>query len=290
MRILLFGGSGQLGLEIKKRALDLDFELVSPVLSEVDISEAQQVHYLARKLKPDLIINSAAYTAVDKAESDKDAAFRINRDGARNAALAAREVGCRLLYVSTDYVFNGTATAPISEEAATSPINVYGESKLAGERETLNILGDQAVVVRTSSLHGAKGVNFVQTMLDLFVKMPAVKVVQDQIMSPTWAGWLADTLLDLGRVPCSGVYHACCAGAVSWYDFAREIQNVLGDQLSGIGSVVIEPIAAADFARPAKRPQYSVMDCAKLASLLGRKPIPWQEGLRGHLRDLGYEV
>jgi len=284
VKILLLGGSGQLGFEIQKRAHDLNFDLISPVLSELDIGDVDQLLFLARRIKPTLILNCAAYTNVDGAEAHREEAFRVNSTGARNSAIAAKETGCRLIHISTDYVFDGTATSPIAETALAAPINVYGESKLGGEQAVLEVLGPKGLVVRTSSLHGQKGVNFVHTMIELFKTRDVVKVVSDQTMSPTWAGWLAEVLLDLGRIEYGGVVHACGQGAVSWLGFAQEILTQVKPKINT--RVKLEPISAQEFARPARRPAYSVLDCASLTKVLGRKPITWQVGLKGHLAEL----
>ncbi|MBX7145261.1 MAG: dTDP-4-dehydrorhamnose reductase [Oligoflexia bacterium] len=289
MKILLFGASGQLGHEINSRALDLEFEMICPVQSELDISEEAQVLFLAERSKPDLIINAAAYTAVDQAESERDLAFAVNRDGAAAVARAAKRIGSRMIHISTDYVFSGEGNSPLREDSPTAPLNVYGLSKLEGEQAVLSILGQNALIVRTSSLHGRHGVNFVHTMIKLFKERESVSVVRDQVMSPCWAGWLAEVVLDLGRIAASGVVHASCAGAVSWYDFAQAILESVQGKDAQARRCRLEPIGADQFARPARRPRYSVLDCSRLAQLLGRKPISWQEGLRAHLAELGYE-
>lgn len=287
MKIVVFGGAGQLGHEIRSRAEDLNFEVAAPVTSEVNISEAEQVRYLMRQLKPSIVINCAAYTAVDKAEEERDAAMQINCAGAANVAEAAREIGARMIQLSTDYVFDGDFETPIGEDAPTHPISVYGETKLAGEQRVMEILGSQGLIVRTSSLHGRHGMNFVHTMLDLFAKRECVKVVADQYMSPTYAGWLAEVVLDLGRIECSGPVHAACAGAISWYEFAVEIEKLSRGKTARAPGFRLERTTAAEFARPAKRPRYSVFDCSRLTKLLGRPPIPWQDGLRQHLSEIG---
>ncbi len=286
MKILLFGGSGQLGYEIQQRAYDLNFELVSPVISEVDISDLDQVVYLSRKFRPEVIVNAAAYTAVDKAEEDRVPAFAVNRDGAAHTAEAAKVVGARLVHISTDYVFSGTGETPLTEESPVGPLNVYGASKLAGEEEVTRILGDRALILRTSSLHGQRGENFVHTMLKLLTERQVVRVVQDQIMSPTWAGWLAESILDLAKLGTGGLFHASCAGAVSWYDFAAEIVALTEPRLPDGSVCRLEPTTLADFPRPAIRPRFSVLDCSKLTKVLGRRPLSWREGLRAHLRDI----
>jgi dTDP-4-dehydrorhamnose reductase len=287
MKILLFGGSGQLGYELQQRARDLNFSLISPVTSEVDVSNLEQVLFLTNTVKPDLIINAAAYTAVDKAEEQKEDAFRINCDGARNVAKAANKNKARVIYISTDYVFDGKGSEPLTELMPTNPLSVYGASKLAGEVAVLDEYSEGAVIMRTSSLHGQKGINFVHTMLDLFKKRDKLTVVADQTMSPTWAGWLAEVILDMGRLKATGIYHASCSGAVSWFDFAAEILKLASHKIERPERISIEPITAAQFGRPAPRPQYSVFNTDKLASVIGRPAISWQQGLKNHLTDIG---
>ena len=284
MKILLFGGAGQLGYEIERRAHDLNFSLVSPVASEVDITVAKEVSAIAEKVKPTLIINAAAYTAVDKAETDSEPAYSINRDGARNVAMAARHEGARIFHISTDYVFDGNAGHALSETAATNPLSVYGASKLAGEKEVLEVAGANALVIRTSSLYGKRGVNFAETMLRLFSERPEVKVVNDQFMSPTWAGWLAEVLLDLSRIPCDGIVHASCSGVCSWYDFAKRILELSAPRENKVSLLTT---TAKEFARPAPRPAYSVLNCDRLAALLERPLMTWEEGLKSYLADVG---
>jgi dTDP-4-dehydrorhamnose reductase len=291
MKILLFGGSGQLGYEITKRAIDLNFEIVSPVQSEVDITDGAQVRHLAVGVKPSIIINCAAYTAVDQAEQERDRCFAINRDGARNVAEAATKCGVRLIHLSTDYVFGRVELPleechPLTEEEPVAPVNVYGESKRAGEEAVLAAC-ERALVVRTSSLYGLRGPNFVATMLRLFAEKGTVKVVDDQFMSPTWAGWLAEVLLDLCRIDCKGVLHACNDGVTTWRRFAAEILAISRAHIPHGERAEVIPIPSVQFPRPARRPSYSVLDCSHLARLIGRKPIPWREGLRYYLEECG---
>lgn len=294
MEILLFGGSGQLGSDIISRCSDLRFKIVSPVISEVDIIDRDQVLYLAHKLKPQLIINSAAYTNVDGAEENSKEAFAINRDGATNIAEAANEIGAKLIHISTDYVFNGSKHSPYSEDEETCPLGAYGQSKFEGEQAVLNSCPKSSLVVRTAWLHGRRGPNFVQTMLRLFKERESIRVVNDQIGSPTWSGWLAEALLDLGRLMCtpsnsvSGVLHATCAGSVSWYDFTVEILNMIKKSEKDLAIKSIEPVSTEQFGAKAPRPPYSVLDCSKLQGIIGRAPITWRVGLKGHLNELGY--
>jgi dTDP-4-dehydrorhamnose reductase len=287
VKILLFGGAGQLGHEIRKRADDLDFETVSPVLKEVDITEEDQVMKLIGATKADVVINCAAYTAVDKAEEEPEIVFKINRDGARNIALACAKHPTRFIHVSTDYVFDGLLGRPLKEEDATNPISVYGRSKWEGEEAVRDILGDSALIVRTQALYGKMGVNFVQTMLKLIGEREVVKVVDDQWVSPTWAGWLAEALLDLARVKAGGTLHGSCSGTVSWYEFACEIRQLSEKQFEGRRQAVLERTTADAFARPAKRPTFSAFDTSKICSVLGRPPMKWQDALKAFLTEIG---
>jgi len=286
MKILLFGGSGQLGRELKKRFASLRFEVVSPVASEVSIEDKEQVEFLVEKIKPDIAVNCAAYTRVDDAESHRERAFKVNAEGPAHLAQSLAKIKARLIHISTDYVFDGTLGRALKESDPTYPLNVYGESKLAGEKAVLETLPDSALVVRTSSLHGQFGQNFVHTMLSLFESRDEVLVVEDQLMSPTWAGWLAEVLIDLCRVNSTGVLHASGGGMVSWYDFAREIYQISGGAET-YTNLRVRPTSESEFKRPAKRPKNSALDSSNLEKVIGRSVISWQEGLRFHLNDIG---
>ena len=287
MKILLFGGSGQLGYELSSRAADLSFELISPVTKEVDITNRPQVSSLLNTVRPDVVINSAAYTAVDKAEEEADRAFLINAEGVRNIAEVCAELTTRLIHVSTDYVFDGLCGRPLVEDDVVNPLSVYGRSKLQGEEYLRSILGDAGVIVRTQALYGRHGVNFVKTMLKLFAEREEVKVVDDQWVSPTWAGWLAEVILDLVRLPVGGTFHASCSGVVSWYEFAKEINRLVEQHFEGKPLARVEPTSAAQLNRPARRPTFSAFDTAKLAGVLRRPIMPWQEALREYLVESG---
>jgi dTDP-4-dehydrorhamnose reductase len=287
MKILLFGGSGQLGYELKTRAADLHFELVSPVTQEVDITDAQQVQTLFTALTPTVVINSAAYTAVDKAEEEPQRAFAINADAVRTIAGECKRTGARLIHVSTDYVFDGSLGRPLREDDPVNPVSVYGRSKLAGEQNAQDVLGDDVTIVRTQALFGQRGVNFVQTMLKLFSEREVLKIVDDQWVSPTWAGWLAEVILDLVRMPPVGVVHASCDGTVTWCEFAREIQRLAAPSYKGAPLARIEATTARELNRPAQRPVFSAFDTTKLAMLLKRSPLPWRTGLVRYLSEIG---
>lgn len=290
MKILLFGGSGQVGHEFRSRASQLRFEVSAPVTSEVNICDEQQVLFLAEKLAPDVILNCAAYTAVDRAESEKEKAFEVNAKGAEIVAKAARQEQSRLIHLSTDYVYDGTATEPISEDFPVNPINVYGASKLAGENAIATVLGENgALILRTASVHGKAGNNIVHTILNLLETRDELQFVEDQVMSPTWAGWLAEVLLDLVRIECQGIMHAACGGQASWFAFAQEVLRLAVPHIESGDKKKILPVASSAFERPAKRPQYTVLNTATLSTVLGREPIAWQEGLKNHMQELGYE-
>ena len=295
MKLLVFGGGGQLGYELLKRASDLRFEVLAPVLSELDISDPQAVLKFVKAIKPAAIINAAAYTAVDKAETERELAFAVNSTGAENVALAAKAVGSRLLHVSTDYVFSGDGATALSEQSLVDARGVYGSSKLEGEQRIRAAYPENSVIVRTSSLHGQRGENFLHTMLKLFAERDIVKVVDDQRMSPTWAGWLAEALLDLSRTdsfgaqviagPGAGILHGSSVGNVSWFEFAQAIYEDASHELPW--KAQLERTTMAELARPAPRPKFSVFDVTKITRALGRKPIGWREGLRAHLADIG---
>jgi len=291
MKIILFGGDGQLGREIQQRAEAFGAEIAAPPESDLDICSQEGIDNFIGNSGADCIINAAAFTAVDKAEHEQEKAYLVNRDGPRIIAEAAERSGVRLLHLSTDYVFDGMGSTPLGEEAPVNPLNVYGQSKLAGEQEILRAHGEGSLIVRTSSLHGQYGVNFVHTMLSFFREKESLKVVNDQFMSPTWAGWLAEVLLVLSAKPDEkGVIHASCAGSLSWYEYACAIKALVSGQLEGPLDTVIEPVPSSEFPRPALRPRYSVFDCSRLTSVLGRPPIPWLNGLKNHLVDIGYQV
>lgn len=287
MKILLFGGAGQLGYELRKRAADLEFEVVSPVTAEVDITERDQVSKVLGSARPDVVINCAAYTAVDRAEEEVEKAFLINRDGAFNIAEACAKHQARLIHVSTDYVFDGSLGRPLKEDDAKNPLSVYGRSKWEGEEKIRGVLGEEALIVRTQALFGQKGVNFVQAMLKLFAEREVVKIVDDQWVSPTWAGWLAEVLLDCTRLQVGGALHASCEGTVSWFDFACEIRSRASGHFEGKRVAAIERTTAESLGRPARRPTFSAFDTTRLTTLLGRSPMRWKDALEAYLQEIG---
>jgi len=260
MNVLVVGGRGQLGRSLAARgAVPVDVD-------ELDITKPFELPAC------DLVINAAAYTAVDKAESERDRAFAINRDGAANLARACTARGIPMIHVSTDYVFDGTATRPYREDDPTAPQSVYGESKLAGERAVLDA---GHTVVRTSWLFAEGGPSFVHTMLRLGRERPVLRVVADQHGCPTYAGDLADALLALKA---SGLYHYCNDGATTWHAFATEIMAAAHLPTR------VDAITTAEYPTPARRPAYSVLDTSKIRAL-GIRPPSWRIGLARVVED-----
>lgn len=287
MTILLFGGSGQLGTEVQVRAGLRQEEVVAPHDSLLDITAPNEVLRWVAQVRPTVIINCAAYTNVDKAEEERELAFAVNAQAAEYIARAAAQYKARLVHVSTDYVFPGTEGRPLTETDSVGPINVYGESKLAGELAVQEAAGSRSVIVRTSSLHGRAGRNFVHTMIKLLTSREELSIVADQVMAPTWAGWLAETLLELANRSEVGVVHAAGGGSISWFEFTEAIKAELAAAWPKLSLAELQAVTTDEFPRPAKRPAHSVLDCGKLEGWLGAAVLPWREGLRAHLNGAG---
>lgn len=286
MRALLVGAAGQLGMALSQR-VPSGVELVAAGRHELDITDADSINRAMQRLRPTLVINAAAYTHVDQAESDREAAFRANADGPRFLAEAVATLGARLLHVSTDFVFSGDRPEPYDVDAETAPVNIYGESKLAGERAVIGTLGSGAVVVRTSWLYASNGRNFVRTMLELMRTRESIGVVVDQVGTPTWAGSLAEAMWDMARAPAiDGIQHWTDGGVASWYDFAVAIQEeaLVRGLLSR--AIPIRAIRESEYPTAARRPHYSVLDKRRTAALLGYAPVHWRQGLRSMLDEL----
>lgn len=273
MIVLLTGSSGQLGRCLLDR-MPSAWQVVAPSRHDLDISNAPAVHSVVQALRPALIINAAAYTGVDQAEDDVQAAYDINAHGAQNLAQAAARVGAGMLHVSTDYVFDGSADRPYTETDATAPLNVYGHSKLEGETAVLQAL-PQAIIVRSAWLFSEYGQNFVRTMLRLAGNgVGQLRVVDDQLGFPTYGGDLADVLIALAsHMPNvdPGVYHYCGAGdesrPVSWCEFAHAVFNCAGQASPSLQLPVLLPVSSTDYPTAATRPVYSALSCEKLAKI-----------------------
>ncbi|MGG4034643.1 dTDP-4-dehydrorhamnose reductase [Paenibacillus cisolokensis] len=278
LKVLITGASGQLGQELVRLPGEEGLELVGYSRDRLDITSLDDCRRVMDMQRPDAVIHCAAYTAVDKAEAEPDVAFRVNAAGTRNMAVASEEIGAKFVYISTDYVFDGKSRIPYNEYDQTNPQTVYGKSKLAGEQLT-QTLHSRYFIVRTSWVFGKYGNNFVKTMLNLAKERKSLKVVRDQIGSPTYTFDLARFLLELVKTDYFGIYHVSNAGSCSWYEFANAIFED-----SGI-DVVLEPCTTADFPRPAPRPAYSVMDQCGIRSN-GLNPLRnWREALRHYLQD-----
>lgn len=280
MKAILLGAGGQLGQELQ-RALAA-WELHPFSHRELDISDSGQVRRVMRDLAPRVAINCAAYTRVDDCEEHVQRAFRVNAWAVRDLARLCREEGCQLVHISTDYVFGGEKGQPYTEQDLPRPLNVYGVSKLAGEHFALG-LAPRALVVRSSGLYGpgGEGGNFVEVMLRRARAGEPLRVVEDQVLSPTYTRELARALRQLIRAGAAGLYHVANRGACSWYRFAREIFSQAGLEVD------LQPISSAAYGAAARRPAYSALDSGKAWQLLGGPLSPWQEALARYLQERG---
>jgi dTDP-4-dehydrorhamnose reductase len=282
--ILLVGADGQLGREIVRRAAVASMACHAFDVAELDITRRDAVMRTIAHLEPTVVINAAAYTAVDKAETDAEAAFAVNRDGAAHLAEACAAGDIPLIHISTDYVFDGAKQTPYLESDPTGPLGVYGKSKLAGEAAVRQTC-PRHVILRTSWLYGVYGTNFVKTMLRLGLEREKLRVVEDQHGSPTFAGDLADAILVLaGRLrSCDwpddgfGTFHCTGQGATTWCGFAREIFAAAAPTLGR--QPEIEAIATSDYRTAARRPLRSVLDCGLAARVHGIALRPWRPAL-----------
>ncbi|BAP78491.1 dTDP-4-dehydrorhamnose reductase [Pseudomonas sp. MT-1] len=284
MRILVCGAGGQVGHELINRASGYGLEALGMTRDNLDITDAGQVADLVSRLKPGLIINAAAYTHVDNAETHSERAYSVNRDGAERLAQAARQACIPLLHISTDYVFSGNAQAPYREEDEVAPTGVYGASKLAGEAAIQAVL-DEHLILRTSWVYGVHGHNFVKTMLRLGCQRDALSVVADQYGCPTQAGSIADALLELAQryaqngVLAWGLYHYSGRSPCTWFDFAVEVFR----QAEAKGMLAtrpkVSPISTAQYPTPARRPAWSVLDCSKFETTFGIETHDWHDDL-----------
>ncbi|MDD1504947.1 dTDP-4-dehydrorhamnose reductase [Lysinibacillus sp. CNPSo 3705] len=252
MKIMVTGANGQLGQELVKQLSNSQHDLYAFTKQELDISNIEQVTTICNNVQPDIIINAAAYTNVDGAETNRELAFQVNATGQRNLAVAAEKIGAKICYISTDYVFNGQADSPYNEYMNVEPLGVYGQSKYAGEFLT-QTLSTKYFIVRTAWVYGEFGPNFVKTMLKLAEEKTEIGVVHDQIGSPTYTVDLAEFLIELVQTEKYGIYHCTNNGTCSWYEFAKAIFNIANK------NVIVNPLTSEQFPRPAKRPAYSVL-------------------------------
>jgi len=270
--ILVVGNKGMLGQEL----MALYGEAARGVdVGEIDITDLVSVQRVLATLKPRVVINAAAYTDVDGCESNTELAMQVNGEGVAFLAMVSKEIGAKLVQVSTDYVFDGNKGAAYEEDDAPNPLSVYGESKLAGEMNAR--FNPDHLIVRTQWLYGHAGKNFVETMLKLAGERSELTVVDDQIGSPTWTRDLALAIEALIQKDCRGTYHAANSGFVSWNGFAKEIFGLAGLP------VAVAPMSTEQLGRPATRPLHSTLNCSKLAADTGFVPEPWQKALKRYL-------
>jgi dTDP-4-dehydrorhamnose reductase len=285
VKILVTGANGQLGKELRDLApLFPRFHITFLSREDMPIHHFELVRNYFKTLQPDYCINCAAYTAVDRAETEKELAYQVNGEAAGVLAAVCKENGTRLFHISTDYVFDGTATTPYTENFPPHPVNVYGASKLEGEKQAMQLNTD-VIIIRTSWVYSSYGKNFVKTMLRLMNEKNEVSVVNDQIGSPTYAADLAKVIIKIIS-DCSpgnnreqhtnwkpGIYNFSNDGIISWYDFALAIKEITG------GSCKINPLTTSEYPTPAKRPAYSVLDKTKIQKTFSIKLKNWRESL-----------
>lgn len=300
-KIIVTGSNGQLGRELQVLANDPQLQRVYPLSvltgttdtafdffftdrNTLSIGDPDRVSALFQEIKPDFCINCAAYTAVDKAESEKEKAFLINGTAPGYLAVACRETGARLIHISTDYVFDGSSSTPLKETDPTDPINIYGASKLEGEQKALATHPDGTAIIRTSWVYSEFGNNFVKTMIRLMKERPSINVVDDQIGSPTYAADLAAAILHIISAPrfVPGIYNYSNEGIISWYDFALAIRELIASPC------IVNPIASTAYPTPARRPHYSLLDKTHIRDVYGLTIAGWKTSLATcitHLRN-----
>lgn len=309
MKVLVTGRGGQLAWELEQTKPD-NIELISLSVEQLDITNQQQVNDTITKYNPDLVINAAAYTAVDKAESEQKIAYAVNDLGSEYIALACKEIQAKLIHVSTDFVFDGSKTTPYQTDDQVNPINVYGASKLAGDIKVNNILGSNATIIRTAWVYSTNGNNFVKTMLRLMAEKEQLGIVYDQVGTPTWAKGLAkmiwalidakyemrDTKLESRseaplnlEAEAASLLHWTDAGVCSWYDFAVAIQELAIEKGMLDKAIPVSPIPASNYPTPAKRPSFSVIDKASAEQASGVTTVHWRKQLSAMMDELAVE-
>lgn len=287
MKILVTGSKGQLGLELRKVFTDAhpNTEVVYTDADTLDITKREECEDFLRRGDFSHVVNCAAFTAVDRAEEDKALCNAVNAEGPGNLARMADELGFKLMHISTDYVFDGTACDPIGEDATPRPLSVYGSSKRRGETALIGLAPD-SIIIRTAGLYSAHGSNFIKTMLKLAVSgTQQVNVVYDQIGAPTSARDLAEAIAVIlfSNKWTGGIYHYSNEGVCSWYDVAREVFDSLPE---GVKAPALQPILSADYPAPATRPHYVVLDHARIRATYGISIPHWRHALRRDLPEI----
>ena len=281
-KILVTGSNGQLGKDLRDIApLFSQYEFVFLTREDMPIHNFELVRIFFDSVKPAYCINCAAYTAVDKAESEKELAFQINGEAVGVLAAVCKEHGTKFIHISTDYVFNGEAAYPYTENFPTDPMNTYGASKLEGEKQAMQLNSD-CIIIRTSWVYSSNGKNFVKTMLRLMNEKDSISVVNDQIGSPTYAADLAEAILQIigsfnthhPPITTSGIYNFSNQGIISWFEFAQAIKEIINCPCE------VNPIPTSSYPTPAKRPAYSVLDKTKIQETFGIRLKDWKESLK----------
>ncbi|WP_075618283.1 dTDP-4-dehydrorhamnose reductase [Paenisporosarcina indica] len=283
MRVLVTGYSGQLGYDVVKEGKSRNYDMYGTSSSDLDITDKQKVHTYVETLNPTVIIHCAAYTAVDQAEDDQEMCYNVNVIGTKNIAQVAKKIGAKLVYISTDYVFDGQGTEPFTEMSVPQPVGYYGKTKLEGE-QVLQLILDAWFIVRVSWVFGINGHNFIKTMLRLSETHDTVNVVHDQMGSPTYTADLSRLILDMIETENYGLYHASNEGVCSWSEFAEEIFKQAGKQ------VIVNSITTEEYPTRAIRPKNSKMSKQKLREC-GFNVLPsWQDAVGRYLAELKQEV
>ncbi len=287
-KILVTGANGQLGKELQHLTpLFPQFDFIFLSRADLPIHHFELVRNFFKGYHPQYLINCAAYTAVDRAEQEKDLAFQVNAEAVGVLAAICKENNCHFIHISTDYVFDGTANVPYKEDSPTNPQSVYGASKLEGEKQALQF-NPSSFIIRTSWVYSEYGKNFVRTMVKLMKEKEEINVVNDQLGSPTYAADLAEAILQIivtlpthhSPLTTHGIYHYSNEGIISWYDFALAINELTGSDCK------INPISTSQYPTPAKRPAYSVLDKTKIQKAFGIQLKDWKESLARSLENL----
>jgi dTDP-4-dehydrorhamnose reductase len=276
MKVLILGARGMLGKDLVP-ILSTENQVLERDIDDFDISDQKRVQKEIETLHPEVVVNAAAYTDVDGCESRRELAFSVNAGGAKNIALACAEAQARMIHLSTDYVFNGDSRIPYHEEDLPSPLNIYGASKLQGERYIRETSKDY-LIIRTEWLYGRHGKNFVDTILNQAGQQMELRVVQDQRGAPTSTKDLSLAISRLIGIEARGILNVTNSGSCTWFEFSRQILRE-----KGLNHVQVIPISSAELARPARRPAYSVMDCRRYELLTGRQMRSWEEALKEYL-------
>lgn len=282
-KVALIGADGMLATAIKKLA-PADYEIQSFDLPDFDLGNRQQVFSLQDQ-SPQIIINCAAYTDVDGCEKNCDLAMRVNTDGVGYLAECARQIGAVLVHISTDFIFDGKKTAPYLEDDQPGPLSVYGKSKLLGEQQIQRSGLKKFFIIRTSWLYGAGGSNFVETIIRLAKERTELKIIADQLGSPTWTDDLAKAVFTLLQTKDYGIYHFSNEGECSWFEFTREIiEQVAKKERLAVTEVL--PIPTEGYPLPAERPKYSVLSKKKIRQIMQIEIPTWQQSLKSYLNDI----